>query len=363
MHRLADELEQLLPATVLEGLRGEADELEEALIAVVETLVASRADGASMRVETKVSEALCLLDDWGRHLERWRANADERVADGLAELRACKDLSEVLDRLCPVVLRAFDVPRAMIARLDADTWSAWRGCFVAQGSEPVTWPGAGAVPLLELPVESAVLRDQRAAAHAAHAPHPGLPDHFRQMTESGPYVIAPLCVSGEVQALLYLSVPTRALTPSSEFAEHAQRFAAGCGRILERELLNDRSRDQQARLVTSLGSMELITSSPDTSVDLVRLVGRPHADTAPAGDLPRDEPSSSWDAALTARERVVMRLLVLGHDNAAIARELAVAPSTVKSHVRGAMRKLGAVNRTELIALHHRAAWRPRSER
>lgn len=45
-----------------------------------------------------------------------------------------------------------------------------------------------------------------------------------------------------------------------------------------------------------------------------------------------------------------MGLLGLGHDNSAIAAKLAVTPSTVKTHVRHAMRKLGAVNPTELIA-------------
>ena len=97
-------------------------------------------------------------------------------------------------------------------------------------------------------------------------------------------------------------------------------------------------------------------SSLDTGVDLVRLVGRKHADSVSAVELPLMELSSSWDQALTSRERDVIGFLVLGHDNSEIARQLAVAESTVKSHVQNVMRKLGAVSRTELIARYYGAA-------
>jgi DNA-binding NarL/FixJ family response regulator len=42
--------------------------------------------------------------------------------------------------------------------------------------------------------------------------------------------------------------------------------------------------------------------------------------------------------------------MIQGRSNAEIAEQLAVEPSTVKSHVRAILRKLGAVNRVEAIA-------------
>lgn len=52
---------------------------------------------------------------------------------------------------------------------------------------------------------------------------------------------------------------------------------------------------------------------------------------------------------LTARQMDVLRLVVQGKSNKAIARELGLSAQTVKSHVTGAMRALGAHNRTELV--------------
>ncbi len=52
---------------------------------------------------------------------------------------------------------------------------------------------------------------------------------------------------------------------------------------------------------------------------------------------------------LTNRELEVVRLVAQGATNLRVARELFVSESTVKYHLRTAMRKLGASDRTELV--------------
>ncbi len=51
--------------------------------------------------------------------------------------------------------------------------------------------------------------------------------------------------------------------------------------------------------------------------------------------------------ALSERERQVLHCLVQGSSNKTIARELEVAETTVKAHVKGVMRKVRAANRTQ----------------
>jgi DNA-binding NarL/FixJ family response regulator len=54
---------------------------------------------------------------------------------------------------------------------------------------------------------------------------------------------------------------------------------------------------------------------------------------------------------LTPRESEVLHLVAQGLPNKAIAVRLIVTERTVKFHVRSLMGKLGATNRTELVAL------------
>jgi DNA-binding NarL/FixJ family response regulator len=61
----------------------------------------------------------------------------------------------------------------------------------------------------------------------------------------------------------------------------------------------------------------------------------------PGGDPPAGR--------LTGRELEVIRLVARGATNPRVARELYISESTVKYHLRAAMRKLGAKDRTELV--------------
>jgi PAS domain S-box-containing protein len=56
-------------------------------------------------------------------------------------------------------------------------------------------------------------------------------------------------------------------------------------------------------------------------------------------------------AALTEREREVVRRIALGEVTAEICAELHIAPDTVRTHVRNAMTKTGARTRAQLIAI------------
>lgn len=61
--------------------------------------------------------------------------------------------------------------------------------------------------------------------------------------------------------------------------------------------------------------------------------------------------SSAPEQELTGREREVLRLLTEGCTHEEIGARLFLAPETVRSHVRKAVERLGARNRTEAVAI------------
>jgi DNA-binding CsgD family transcriptional regulator len=67
---------------------------------------------------------------------------------------------------------------------------------------------------------------------------------------------------------------------------------------------------------------------------------------------PKIAADSALAATLSNRERQVFERLVLGASNAEIADELVITIETVKTHVKRILRKIGAINRSEAIALY-----------
>jgi DNA-binding NarL/FixJ family response regulator len=70
------------------------------------------------------------------------------------------------------------------------------------------------------------------------------------------------------------------------------------------------------------------------------------------GDSPAPGSSGrSLVRMLTARERAVITLIAMGHETHDIGHTLHISPSTVRTHVRNSMAKLGAHTRAQLVAV------------
>jgi LuxR family maltose regulon positive regulatory protein len=85
--------------------------------------------------------------------------------------------------------------------------------------------------------------------------------------------------------------------------------------------------------------------APDYVATLLSAFGE-QAPAAPSRAFPLVEP-------LTERELAVLRLLVAGLSNAAMAQELVITVGTVKRHVNGIYGKLGVNSRTQAVARAH----------
>ncbi len=93
--------------------------------------------------------------------------------------------------------------------------------------------------------------------------------------------------------------------------------------------------------------LERASERPSTRADAVRVL-------AAAADEPG---SGASDGVLTARQRDVLHLVARGDSNKAIARELGLSVSTVKTHLRSIFDTLGTASRTGAVARARERGW------
>ena len=107
-------------------------------------------------------------------------------------------------------------------------------------------------------------------------------------------------------------------------------------------ILKDCGKEQLVSAVTSAAEGVPLVASTITQ-KLVTVLQK-------QGDLPKPfEPAHDSIASLTERESDVLRLVVRGYSNKAVARELGITISTVKTHLRNIFRKLEVEDRAQVI--------------
>ncbi|MDM7487928.1 LuxR C-terminal-related transcriptional regulator [Rhodococcus sp. CSLK01-03] len=164
-----------------------------------------------------------------------------------------------------------------------------------------------------------------------------VPESIREAMGNNGFSIVPIVVDGNTTALVHVAAMLDG--PRRHALSVFARMLGGC---FERVGLESRRERQDLLLRDSARRWS-------STIDFDALPPRGAADNAP--------PSTEHDTAdrrvldpLTEREADVVRLILTGASNAAIATELVITVDTVKSHVKRILRKLGATNRAELIA-------------
>ena len=125
-----------------------------------------------------------------------------------------------------------------------------------------------------------------------------------------------------------------------EIARTRWRLAEALAEAGRRDDANEQWR-QAAQIADRLAARPLRRALDD-------LARRARIGTAP------DLPDGAVLAALTSREREVLRLIAAGRSNREIASVLFIAPKTASVHVSNILGKLGASSRTEAAAIAHR---------
>lgn len=186
--------------------------------------------------------------------------------------------------------------------------------------------------------------DQRRPVLAVDtATDPRVHDDLRRVMD-GSYAVAPIAPADIVIGLLHIDRAGETRSVDTDDRDLAWSFAEGFGRIYEHAELRRRLVEQR----------DLVAAAATAALETVSTVGGPielAADSTLGKQLTGAALDTSVTAALTPREREVADLMAAGCTNAAIGRQLVVEPATVKSHMRSILRKLGASNRSQAIAM------------
>ncbi len=327
---------------------------------VLEAIIADLVEGGAperTQVSTQISEAASraasLAARWSQQCARLNTQQRARVASSLTRLRSCRDQVELFGRICPEAARAFDIDRLMLAFVHDGEWSPWERYDARRRRDGALHRLDGpSKPLHELPVECRAVESRESVWIGETEIESGVLGYMQDPL-TAPVLVAPLVAGDDVLALLYLALPSRWAWCAHDVRPRIDQFVAAVGRMCERAILDRRLRMQGARVQESVDAVHRITAALATDVELVRLVGRDRADAISAIGQPLADLRSELDDKLSTRERDVMAMLLTGQDNASIGQQLAIAPNTVKSHVRSILRKVGAVSRAELIARYY----------
>ena len=265
----------------------------------------------------------------------------------IERLRTMPSSNSLVDHACEEVVRRCDFGRAVLSRVDGVTWRPWMAYFVdEQGSWFGEWVDR-AIPLDDLVLESRLLTDHRPAAvydtMAANVHRPIIVE----AGHSDSYVVAPLVVADTVIGFLHADHhPTGRRVDVGDrdvLWAFAQRFA----QLYERTVLAERLGEQREQLRRALASLD--DALDDGCLDLTRPIDTWPATGARTLTVPTFGPGDAIEQ-LTVREREVLALVAVGATNIQVAARLAVSESTVKTHVKHILRKLGVANRAQAIS-------------
>jgi DNA-binding CsgD family transcriptional regulator len=322
-------------ASCLERLQitGEAPPAPEELIAIV---------AAAQDLEGELRE----------HERRQRARRRADVDAGVRRLACIDGSAALLGQVCEEAARSCNLSRVLLSRIRDGVWSPWTLYDSREAIEGSLPEGghATAIALERLEDERLVVASGRPALITDGSGESRTSRTVDRLMLTRPYVIVPIAPAGRVLGLFHAQRPADRGPVDDEDRDALWAFAQGFAYAYERAVAVERLQAQRAVVRSAFATSEKALADTDQEVDLVRLVGRATPPTPRKDRLRLGDTDATLRAGLTARERDVLALMVEGLGNAAIAERLVLSRSTVKSHVRNVLRKLGAVNRADAIS-------------
>ncbi|MCW2500429.1 MAG: LuxR family transcriptional regulator [Frankiales bacterium] len=306
-------------------------------------------------LSARVHDLLVALQHLGNAIfEHELGLLSRRLADcdaATARLRALTTSNDLLDHVCEELVLRCGFGRAVLSRVDGAMWKPWMAHFGAgENSDDEEWFEAWVdrpIPLEGMLLESRILQERRPAAvydtQEADVHKPIIVDAGQSVS----YVVAPLVVGDAVIGFLHADYSTTGRRVDSVDRDVLWAFAQCFAQLYERAVLRERLLEQRERVRQVLAASDDLLA--DRGCELVLNGGAPPSSPTATRTVPTFGPGDALEQ-LTVREREVLALVAVGATNQQIADQLVVAESTVKTHVKHILRKLGVANRAQAIA-------------
>lgn len=191
-------------------------------------------------------------------------------------------------------------------------------------------------------LEGTMVRERRPMIVRDALDHPRVHPHLQGVMHSHAYVATPVLAPGGVVAFLNADQNMETGTVDDFDRDLIAMFGEGVGLALERVSMIEEMSQIRSRLRQQADALRNLMSDLDGS----------EVSSVTPSQSDRDLPAAPLHD-LTRREEEVLRLVAAGLSNAEIADRLYITEGTTKTHVKNVLRKLGAENRAQAVAIYH----------
>ncbi|MEV4420728.1 LuxR C-terminal-related transcriptional regulator [Patulibacter sp. NPDC049589] len=279
-----------------------------------------------------------------------------RIHEAMERLRVCGSSAELVAAAPAALATACGFSRVMVSQVRGSIWDP-KAIEIRDDCDPRAerfraYVRSAEIPLAHLLLEADLVRRRVPVLVRDPASDPRTHLAIVEQSRSTSFVAAPVMPTGRVIGFLHADRYGQERECDDRDREALWVFAEHLGLVYERTVLVERLDARRARMHEALAAAGLaIDELCSEELSLLRRSGPPAARREPG----RPDPLA---ALLSPREREILDLLVTGASNAAIARRLVIAETTVKSHVRRILRKLHARTRVEAVARYVRIVGR-----
>jgi DNA-binding CsgD family transcriptional regulator len=264
-----------------------------------------------------------------------RADVVRALTAVIRRMKKAESLQQLGHHACTELCDTFDFDNALLSFVEDD------GFVVEESDHGLGGPAA--IPRQECVPERACIR-LRETTRTNEIDTPASPG-YSELLGCVDYLVAPVIAKSRVVALFHVSHRSRGGVSAAD-SDVLDTFASAYSLLYERMLNSERVQQQRTSIARAAA---WLTDEADRIAAAAVSLDAEH-------DGGYEPPAIAADSALVAtlsnRERQVFERLVQGASNAEIAEELVITIETAKTHVKRILRKIGAINRSEAIALY-----------